>query len=178
MNPDNLLALKDDMIAFIEGHGMRHFPAEIPDDIPRVWWNDPGDDEANRASTPHQQSPESWKDFVEMAKIAGAPMVCIGEDTVDRPTLDMLAAELEEMSDAEEQPGHRQSGREMERVHSLFLHAGKIGHIELAFAHQGILFVHETATDWYRTYREMVDTVDHLRGLIENALGEMDEGQE
>jgi hypothetical protein len=178
MNSDNLLALKDDMIAFIEGHGMRHFPAEIPEDLPRVWWNDPGDDAANQRSTPRLPSPESWKDFVEMAKIAGAPMVCIGEDTLDRATLEMLAAELEEMTDAEERPGHRQSGQDMERVHSLFLHVGKLGHIELAFAHQGILFIHETATDWYRTYREMVDTVDHLQKIIENAFGEIDEEQE
>ena len=167
MDSNNLTSLKDDMIAFIEGHGMRHFPALIPEDTPRVWWSDPEAADDNAPS-----SKESWKDFVEMAKTAGAPLVCIGEDSVDRTTLELLASELQDISSAEA------SGPEMDKLNRLFLEIGKVGHIELAFAHQGILFVHETQTEWYREYRAMVNTVDSLQELIENALEEDDEDDE
>ncbi len=158
MNPDDLTALKDDMIAFIEGHAMRHFPALIPEDTPRVWWNDP---DASASGEIHEASKESWKDFVEMAKAAGAPMVLIGEDALDKTTLEMLTTEFQELSAAES------FGPEMEKIDRLFLHVGKLGHVELAFAHQGILFVHESATGWYRHYREMVDMIDNLQELLE-----------
>ena len=168
MDSNNLATLKDDMIAFIEGHGMRHFPALIPEDTPRVWWN-----ERDTADTTPENTKESWKDFVEMAKTAGAPLVCIGEDSVDRTTLDLLSSELEDLSDSET------SLLERDKLNQLFLEIGKVGHIELAFAHQGILFVHETQTEWYREYRAMVNTVDGLQEFIENALDEdIDEEQE
>lgn len=167
MDSNNLTSLKDDMIAFIEGHGMRHFPALIPEDTPRVWWNDQETSDSTVDSTK-----ESWKDFVEMAKTAGAPLVCIGEDSVDRTTLELLARELQDLSSTDA------SGPEMDKLNRLFLEIDKVGHIELAFAHQGILFVHETQTEWYREYRAMVNTVDGLQDLIENALDEDDEEQE
>ena len=167
MDSNNLTSLKDDMIAFIEGHGMRHFPALIPEDTPRVWWND-----QEAAGTAPESPKESWKDFVEMAKTAGAPLVCIGEDSVDRTTLELLASELQDLSSTDA------PGPETDKLNRLFLEIGKVGHIELAFAHQGILFVHETQTEWYREYRAMVNTVDSLQDLIENALDEEDEEPE
>ncbi len=168
MDSNNLTSLKDDMIAFIEGHGMRHFPALIPEDTPRVWWHD-----QETADDAAQSAKESWKDFVEMAKTAGAPLVCIGEDSVDRTTLELLASELQDISSPEA------SGPEMDKLNRMFLEIGKVGHIELAFAHEGILFVHETQTEWYREYRAMVNTVDGLQEFIENALDEdIDEEQE
>jgi hypothetical protein len=54
MPPDNLHSLKDDMIAFIEGHGMRRLPGFVMEDVASVLWED-------------EQNPDSWKDFVEMA---------------------------------------------------------------------------------------------------------------
>ena len=38
--------------------------------------------------------------------------------------------------------------------------------------------MHETQTEWYREYRAMVNTVDSLQELIENALEEDDEDDE
>lgn len=166
MDSNNLTSLKDDMIAFIEGHGMRHFPAMIPEDTPRVWWNDP---EAGDA--PAETAKESWKDFVEMAKAAGAPLVCIEQDSVDRTTLEMLADDIKAMS------GRETFDPENDQLNRLFLEIGKVGHIELAFPHQGILFVHETQTEWYREYRAIVHTVDSLQDLIASSL-DGDDGDE
>jgi len=59
---DDLSALKDDMTAFTEGHGMRRFRGYVPDELNSVVW-DSG------------ENPESWKDFVELAKACGAPFL-------------------------------------------------------------------------------------------------------
>jgi hypothetical protein len=42
--PDNLATLKDDMVAFIEGHGMRRFPGYVDhEEVQAVMWT-PGED--------------------------------------------------------------------------------------------------------------------------------------
>jgi hypothetical protein len=61
MPVEDLSSLKDDMIAFISGHGLRLMNAYVPEDIPSVLFE--GDD------------PDAWKDFVEHAKSAAAPFV-------------------------------------------------------------------------------------------------------
>src|SRR5438309_8630628 len=54
--PDDLCSLKDDMIAFIEGHGMRRFHGYVDyEEVPSVMWKS-------------EDNPDSWKDFVELAR--------------------------------------------------------------------------------------------------------------
>ncbi len=151
---DNLALLKDDMIAFIEGHGIRHFPALIPEEASRVWWNDP-------------TNLDSWKDFVEMAKTVNAPMILMDEDEMETETLEILLEELQALANQDELVV------DMEQAHQLLHHAGKTGHLELAFAHQGFLFVHETVTKWYAQYRHLVETLE----TMEDVFGE-DEDEE
>ncbi|HEX4022958.1 MAG TPA: hypothetical protein VHX63_17565 [Acidobacteriaceae bacterium] len=153
---DNLTLLKDDMIAFIEGHGIRHFPALIPEDVPRVWWNDP-------------TNMESWKDFVEMAKTVNVPLIMIGEDPLEKATLEMLLEELQELTSLNEMVA------DIEEAQRLQMHVGKIGHIELAFAHEGFLFVHETVTGWYSQYRHLVETIDYMQDVLDPSTSSDDE---
>ena len=154
---DNLTLLKDDMIAFIEGHGIRRFPALIPEDASRVWWNDP-------------TNPDSWKDFVEMAKTVNAPMILMDEDEMESQTLEILLEELQELTQQDE------IAADMEQAHLLLQHAGKLGHIELAFAHQGFLFVHETVTKWYAQYRHLVETLDAMQDVFGSDANEEELG--
>jgi hypothetical protein len=64
-------------------------------------------------------------------------------------------------------------------MNDLLRQVGKIGHIELAFAHQGILFLHETATEWYKEYRATIETLEQLQELAEDAFGnDLDEDTE
>ena len=56
----DLHSLKDDMIAFIEGHGMKRFHGIVNDDVSAVVW-----------TAPEEEHPDSWKDFVELAKASG-----------------------------------------------------------------------------------------------------------
>lgn len=139
MHPDNLISLKDDMIAFIAGHGMRRLPGFIHDDIPAVTFEDDG--------------PDAWKDFVEHAKAAGAPFVIMNEMTLQKQDLALL---MEHLKDESFPPG---LAEELEDAQYLVNHVGKIGYLQLGFAHQGVMFLFETATDWYDTFQDLMDIV-------------------
>ena len=156
---ENLTLLKDDMIAFIEGHGIRHFPALIPEDASRVWWNDP-------------DNMDSWKDFVEMAKTVNVPLIMIGEDQLEAATLEILLEELQEMTRLNDLTA------DIDEAHKLLQHIGKVGHIELAFAHQGFLFVHETVTKWYGQYRHLVEAIDYMQDVLDPPSSSGEEGME
>jgi hypothetical protein len=49
---------------------------------------------------------------------------------------------------------------------SLVKHVGKIGYLQLGFAHQGVMFLFETSTDWYEQFQELIDTITDLGGMV------------
>ena len=80
--PDDLTSLKDDMIAFIEGHGMRRFPGYVDyEEVQSVIWK-------------REDNPDSWKDFVELAKAAGAPFLTMDAWSLERDELDEMIERL------------------------------------------------------------------------------------
>src|SRR5262249_51687980 len=80
--PDNLSTLKDDMIAFIEGHGMRRFNGYVDhEEVQSVMWKSEG-------------NPDGWKDFVELGKLAGAPFLTMDSWELKREDLDELVERL------------------------------------------------------------------------------------
>ena len=80
--PDDLTTVKDDMIAFIEGHGMRRFHGYVDfEEVQCVMW------EAG-------SNPDGWKDFVELAKSSGAPFLTMHAWTLEREELDGLLERL------------------------------------------------------------------------------------
>lgn len=85
MSSDDLLSLKDDMVAFIEGHGLHRLPGYVTEDIPSILWEDNG-------------NADSWKDFVEMAKRVGAPFVTFSEMSLDPEELDALEEEARDVN--------------------------------------------------------------------------------
>ncbi len=91
MQPDNLHSLKDDMIAFIEGHGMRRLPGFVMEDVASVLWED-------------EQNPDSWKDFVEMAKAAQAPFITMSDITLEKEDLQSLLEDLRDFNFPDEVP--------------------------------------------------------------------------
>lgn len=74
MSVDDLTSLKDDMTAFIEGHGMKRYQGYVSDDVQSVLW-DGG------------ENPESWKDFVELAKASSAPFLTMNDMLLNARTL-------------------------------------------------------------------------------------------
>jgi hypothetical protein len=147
MLPDDLHSLKDDMVAFIEGHGMRRLPCYITDDVPTVLWED-------------HSNPEGWKDFVEMAKCASAPFLTMSEIVLEKQDLELLLEQIREESYSEEEPP------EVQEAQYLVNYVGKVGYIQLGFAHQGVLFVHESATEWYERYQHLLEFVEDFGDLV------------
>jgi len=147
METDNLLSLKDDMVAFIEGHGMRRLPGYVTEDIPAILWE--SDD-----------NPDSWKDFVEMAKHAGALFVTISEVKLDSEELDELVEEASELNFPDEEAAELVEAQWLQKF------ADKVGYLQLGFAHQGIMFLHETTTEWYERYQELLEGIENLHDIV------------
>ncbi len=152
---DNLANLRDDMIAFVEGHGMRRYPGYVDyDDVQCVMWKS-GD------------NPESWKDFVELAKASGAPFLTMDAWTLKREELEALMETLAET----ELPGDE----ELEDARWLRTYLGKTGFVQLGFAHQGIMLVYEASTEWYDRYQHLLEMAEDLGGI---PIDESDLGDE
>lgn len=145
MQPDNLISLKDDMVAFIAGHGMRRFNAFITEDVPTV--------------TFEEENPDSWKDFVEHAKAAGAPFVTMSEVVLEKADVAILLDQLRDETFPE-------VSEEIDDAEYLVNHVGKVGYLQLGFAHQGVMFIFEVATDWYDSFQNLMETVTELGGIV------------
>ncbi len=146
MQPDNLISLKDDMVAFIAGHGMRRLNGYVAEDIPTVIFE--------------EENPDGWKDFVELAKAAGAPFVTMSEVVLEKSDIVILLEQLRDQSFTDEDT------QELEDAEYLIKHVGKIGYLQLGFAHQGVMFIFEVATDWYDSFQSLMETVTDLRGIV------------
>ena len=147
MQPDDLLSLKDDMVAFIEGHGMRRFPGFISEEASSVLWED-------------NTNPDSWKDFVEMAKAAAAPFLTMSAVTLEKDDLELLLEELRDDNFPNEEVP------EIDEAQYLVNHVGKVGYIQIGFAHQGIVYLHENSTAWYERYQQLLKSVEDFSGIV------------
>jgi hypothetical protein len=146
MQPDNLMSLKDDMVAFIAGHGIRRFNGYVGEEVPTVVFED---DDA-----------DSWKDFVEHAKAAGASFITMSEVVLEKSDVAILMDQLreQEFDDSDVQ--------ELDDAEYLVNHVGKIGYLQLGFAYQGLMFLFETSTEWYERFQELVDRVTEFSGIV------------
>lgn len=143
--PDDLTTLKDDMIAFIEGHGMRRFPGLVDyEEVQCVTWK-------------AQENPESWKDFVELAKASAAPFLTMDSWRLERTELDEL---LQHLSSAE-----FTSDEDLEDARWLRTYVGKTGFVQLGFAHQGVMMIYEASTTWYDRYQTILEMAEDFAGL-------------
>jgi hypothetical protein len=147
MRTDNLLSLKDDMVAFIEGHGLQRLPGYVTEDIPSILWEGRG-------------NPDAWKDFVEMAKHVGAPFVTFSEMTLEREELDALIEEAGEMNFPDEE------ATELVEAKWLRKYAGMLGYIQLGFIYQGLVFLHETTTEWYERYQDLLENLESFQDIV------------
>ncbi len=150
MHSDNLASTKDDMVAFIEGHGIRRVPGHAGDDVPSIVWDD-------------AENPDRWKDFVETAKAAGATFITMSEAILEKEDVEMLIEEVQDQEFNMEMSG---ASTELDEAQALVKHIGKIGHLQLGFPHQGIMFLCETSTEWYERYQQLVDTIDDLGDIV------------
>jgi hypothetical protein len=143
--PDDLASLKDDMIAFVEGHGMSRFPGFVDyEEVQCVSWKANG-------------NPEGWKDFVELAKTAGAPFLTMDSWRLERAELDAMIERLGSAQFA--------SDEDLEEARWLRTYIGKTGFVQLGFAHQGVMMVYEASTPWYERYQGILEMAEDFTGL-------------
>ena len=146
MQPDNLITLKDDMIAFIAGHGLRRLPGYVTEEVPSVLFE--------------EENADSWKDFVEHAKAAGAPFITMSEVVLEKSDIAILLEQLRDQNFPDDE------ATEIEDAEYLINHVGKVGYLQLGFAHQGVMFLSETATEWYDRFQSLMETVGELGGIV------------
>lgn len=146
MQPDNLHTLKDDMIAFIAGHGMRRLPGYVTEEVPTVLYE--------------EDDPDSWKDFVEHAKAAGAPFVTMSEVVLEKSDVAILLEQLREHDLPEEEE------IDIDDAEALIKHVGKAGYLQLGFAHQGVMFLFEISTEWYDRFQDLLEAATDLGGMV------------
>jgi hypothetical protein len=149
MQTDNLISLKDDMVAFIAGHGMRRLNGYVTEEVPTVVFE--------------EENPDGWKDFVEHAKAAGAPFVTMSEVVLEKSDIAILLDQLREQSFP---GGDADVSAELDDAEYLVNHVGKVGYLQLGFAHQGVMFIFETATDWYDRFQTLIESVSDFGGLV------------
>ena len=153
--PDDLTTVKDDMVAFIEGHGMRRFHGYVDyEEVQCVMW-ETGD------------NPDAWKDFVELAKKAGAQFLSMDEEVLQRDELDYLIQRLQHTAFP--------SDDDMEEARWLRNYLGKTGFIQLGWPHQGIMFLFEATTEWYERYQHLLDMVEDFGSM---AIDDTDQDDE
>src|ERR1700736_5197931 len=143
--PDNLAGLKDDMIAFIEGHGMRRFHGYVDyEEVQSVVWKS-------------EDNPDSWKDFVELAKASAAPFLTMDSWRLQREELDAM---IDRLTTAE-----FSSDDDLEDARWLRTYVGKTGFVQLGFAQQGVMMVYEASTPWYDRYQNILEMADDFAGF-------------
>jgi hypothetical protein len=143
--PDDLTALKDDMIAFIEGHGIRRFPGFVDfEEVPSVTWKS-------------EDNPDSWKDFVELAKAAGSSFLTMDSWRLERDELELL---IERLSGT-----HFGTSEDLDDARWLKTYVGRVGFVQMGFAHQGVMMVYEASTPWYERYQSIIEMADEMGGI-------------
>ena len=134
------------MIAFIEGHGMKRFHGYIKDEVPSVLWS------------AEENHPDAGKDIVELAKAAGVQFVTMNHTSLDAEDVDFLVERLEDLSYLTEE--------DMEEARWLKNFVGKVGHVQIGFPCQGVMFLYEVSTEWHETYERLESTADEFDGIL------------
>ncbi|MBZ5567396.1 MAG: hypothetical protein LAN64_06035 [Acidobacteriia bacterium] len=151
---DDLTTLKDDMTAFIEGHGMRRFHGYVTDEVTSVMWDS-------------HDNVESWKDFVELAKASGAAFLTMSDVALDREDLDYLIERLRNTNCTNEE--------DVDEARWLRTYVGKTGFLQLGWPYQGAMFLCEISTEWYDRYQRLLDVAEEYGGVMIDEPDDSDE---
>jgi len=142
---DDLTGLKDDMTAFIEGHGLRRFQGYVAEEVASVSWDTRGDADA-------------WKDFVELAKAAGATFLTMNDALLEQSDVDFLVERLRN--------ARYPNDEDIEEARWLRTYIGKTGFVQLGLPQQGVMFLYEVSTTWYDRYQGLLEMAEEFDGTV------------
>ena len=97
---------------------------------------------------------------MEHAKAAGAAFLTMSEVTLEKEDIAVLLEQIRDQNFPDS------GAAELEDAEYLVTHVGKVGYLQLGFAHQGVMFVFETATDWYDSFQNLMETVAELGSIV------------
>jgi hypothetical protein len=103
------------------------------------------------------ENPDSWKDFVELAKASGAPFLTVNSVVLLRADLDYLLRRLERQNYTSED--------DLEEARWLRTYLSKTGYVQLGFPFQGLMFLCEVSCEWYERYQRLLDMADEFNGI-------------
>lgn len=146
MVSDDLSAVKDDMVAFIAGHGLRRMNGYVPEEVPTVVFE--------------EEDADGWKDFVEHAKAASAPFLTMSEVTLEPEDIATLIGQIRDQHFPDNQ------AMELDEAQDLTQHVGKTGYLQLGFAQGGVMFLYEAATEWYDQFQRLMEAVSDLGEIV------------
>ena len=43
---------------------------------------------------------------------------------------------------------------------------GMLGYIQLGFVYQGLVFLHETTTEWYERYQSLLEDIESFQDIV------------
>ena len=151
MRAEDLSSLKDDMIAFIEGHGLKRFRGFVSEDLESVSWDD--------------ENPESWKDFVEVAKASGSAFLTMNDFVLELDDVESLVECL--------RASRYVSDEDLQEARWLRSCVGRVGYVQLGLPYHGILFLYESSTVWYERYQGLLELAEDCGDLM---IDEPDQG--
>jgi hypothetical protein len=136
----NLDILKQELPDYIAAEGFAVFRGQPGsfEAVPNMFW----DTEAH---------PE-YQAYLNVAKVSGARVIIFAHREFEA---EEIGEALDQMQDCE--LSHEQQ-RSMERsLVDLRAYVGNTCSIEMAFDHQGRLYIYELVTDWFQTYLDLSD---------------------
>ena len=78
-----------------------------------------------------------------------------------RPLLEALESLSERLRNA-----NYPDDADIEEARLLRVYTGKTGFLQLGWAHQGVIFLFETSTEWYDRYQRLVDVGEEFGGFV------------
>ncbi len=142
---DDMTGLKYAMTAFIEGHGLRRFQGYVAEEVASVPWVARGDADA-------------WKDFVELAKHAGASFLTMNDALLEQSDVDFLVERLRN--------ARYPNDEDIEEARWLRTYIGKTGFVQLGWPQQGVMFLYEVSTAWYDRYQGLLEMAEEFDGTV------------
>jgi hypothetical protein len=107
-----------------------------------------------------------------MAKHVGAPFVTFSEMTLERGELEALIEEASEMNFPDEE------ATELVEAQWLRKYAGNLGYIQLGFVYQGLVFLHESTTEWYERYQTLLEDIENFQDIVIDDVHGVDDEDE
>lgn len=153
----NLDTLKREILEYLNSAGFTVFhssPGSL-DGLPMVIWDS-------------ERHPD-YRMFLEAAHSTGSKLICFGTRDFEPEMLDDLLAQLEDSGFG------RDEERDYEaRLREMRTHEGVTCSIEIAFDHDGRLYVYELQPDWYEEFLSIEEEIISQFGTENEEIDDSD----